>query len=104
MMTKKRNLLNVKKVIGVVSYFLECRLRASQHVIVLSSKVCRVHTIERVLDQQLIRPEQPEEEEEENAEVQVTFLDILRSVEATKYTCYFDQRQYYYYYYYVQQN
>jgi len=61
---------------------LECRLRASQHVTVLSSKVCGVHTIERVLDQQLIRPEQPEQEE--NAE------DKVKSVEATKYTCCFD--------------
>jgi hypothetical protein len=76
--------------IGVVSYFLECRLRASQNVTVLSSKVCGVHTIERVLDQQVIRPEQPEEEEEENAEDKVAFLDTLKSVEATKYTCRFD--------------
>jgi hypothetical protein len=76
--------------IGVVSYFLERRLRASQHVTVLSSKVYGVHTIEWVLDQQLIRPEQSEVEEEENAEDKVTFLDTLKCVEATKYTCHFD--------------
>ena len=91
MMTKQWNLLKIKKMIGVVSNFLWCRLRASQHVTVLSSKVCGVHTAEQVLDQQLIRPEQPEEEEEENAEDRVTFLDTLNSVEeATKYTCHFD--------------
>jgi len=47
--------------ICVVDNFLECRLRASQHVLtVLSNKVCGEHTNERVVNGQLIRPEQPD--------------------------------------------
>jgi hypothetical protein len=53
-------------------------------------KVCGVQSDDQVLEQHLIKPEEPEEESEV-AEHKATFLDTLKGLEAArKYVCQFD--------------
>jgi hypothetical protein len=65
---------------------LECSLSTTQHVSAL--KVCGVLSVDHMLDQHLIMPE-----EEELAEHKTTFLDALKGQEtARKYICQFDTK------------
>jgi hypothetical protein len=47
-------------------------------------EVCRLQSVDQVLDQSLTRPEEEPEEEEEVAEHKATFLDALKGLDAAE--------------------
>ena len=78
----------VNKMIGVVCELLECVLRIMWWVSTV--KVCVVHAVDQVLDQQLTRPEDDMEEEKDDVRDKVTFLNSLEGLEgARKFMCQF---------------
>jgi hypothetical protein len=71
----------IKKITGTV-----CNLLVFEYYTTRGSalEVCRCHPVDQLLDQQLKKPKETGEEEEEIAENNGTFLDILRKPAAVR--------------------
>jgi hypothetical protein len=46
--------------------------------------VCRIHNVDQVLDQQLTRPEEPEDDDDRISEHKAMFQDALKGMEAAR--------------------